>query len=149
MECGAKTITLNLAVGGEHSWSLRGLVRRTGRGQIRMVLVQEGLALVRSCGLVITSVRASGQPAFFSVPDTDDPADARRTPPTCDRGNSVHGGRTAGGNSGFRGSSGFHSQPGTHSGAFSGFDHGRNVRSFYYRGRSSFGGCRGGGGRHR
>jgi hypothetical protein len=33
-----------------------------------------------------------------------------------------------------------HGQMGTHSGAFSGFDHGGNVRSFAFRGGSSFGG---------
>jgi hypothetical protein len=58
----------------------------------------------------------------------------------------------------FRGSghSSFHAQPGTRSGAFSGFDHGGNVRGFSSRGRSSFGGGShgggfhgGGGGRHR
>jgi hypothetical protein len=50
---------------------------------------------------------------------------------------------------GFHGSSGFHSQPGTRSGAFSGFEHGGNVRGFSSRGRSSFhGGGHGGGGRH-
>jgi hypothetical protein len=42
------------------------------------------------------------------------------------------------------------SQTGTRSGAFSGFDHGGNVRGFSARGRSSFGGgMHGGGGRHR
>jgi hypothetical protein len=53
----------------------------------------------------------------------------------------------------FRGNghSSFHAQPGTRSGAFSGFDHGGNVRGFSSRGRSSFGGGfhGGGGGRHR
>jgi len=45
--------------------------------------------------------------------------------------------------------SSFHAQPGTRSGAFSGFDHGGNVRGFSSRGRSSFGGgFRGGGGGH-
>jgi hypothetical protein len=60
------------------------------------------------------------------------------------------------GSSGFHGSPGFHAQPGTRSGAFSGFDHGGNVRGFSSRGRSSFGGGSrgggfhgGGGGRHR
>jgi hypothetical protein len=43
------------------------------------------------------------------------------------------------------GSSSFHAQPGTHSSAFSGFDHGGNIRGFSSRGRSSFGG---GGGFH-
>jgi hypothetical protein len=57
---------------------------------------------------------------------------------------------------GSHGSSAFHAQPGTRSGAFSGFDHGGNVRGFSSRGRSSFGGGSrgggfhgGGGGRHR
>src|ERR1700674_4429273 len=50
------------------------------------------------------------------------------------------------------GSSAFHAQSGTHSSAFSGFDHGGNVRGFSSRGRSSFGGgfhggSHGGGGR--
>jgi hypothetical protein len=61
-------------------------------------------------------------------------------------GNAFHGG----------GRSSFHAQPGTRSGAFSGFDHGGNVRGFSSRGRSSFGGGShgggfhgGGGGRHR
>jgi hypothetical protein len=53
----------------------------------------------------------------------------------------------------FRGNghSTFHAQPGTRSGAFSGFDHGGNVRGFSSRGRSSLGGGfhGGGGGRHR
>jgi len=53
-------------------------------------------------------------------------------------GNAFHGG----------GSSSFHAQPGTHSGAFSGFDHGGNTRSFSSRGRSSFGGGSRGGGFH-
>jgi hypothetical protein len=62
-----------------------------------------------------------------------------------------HGGFDHGGR--FPGSSGFHGQPGMHSGAFSGFDHGGNIRGFSSRGRSSFGGGgfhggRGGGGRH-
>jgi len=72
------------------------------------------------------------------------------------RGNAFHSGRTAGRNSGFRGSGAPHFQPGTRSGAFSGFDHGGNVRGFSSRGRSSFGGGSrgggfhgGGGGRHR
>ena len=38
------------------------------------------------------------------------------------------------------GSSSFHAQSGARSGAFSGFDHGGNVRGFSSRGRSSFGG---------
>jgi hypothetical protein len=60
-------------------------------------------------------------------------------------GNAFHG----------SGRSSFNAQPGTRSGAFSGFDHGGNVRGFSSRGRSSFGsgshggGFHGGGGRHR
>jgi hypothetical protein len=71
-------------------------------------------------------------------------------------GNGFHGNRLGGGGSAFHGSSAPHFQPGTHSGAFSGFDHGGNVRSFSSRGRSSLGGGSrggsfhgGGGGRHR
>ena len=45
-----------------------------------------------------------------------------------------------------RGSSAPHFQPGTRSGAFSGFDHGANVRGFSSRGQSSFGGGFHGGG---
>jgi hypothetical protein len=45
-------------------------------------------------------------------------------------GNAFHGGA----------SSSFHAQQGTRSGAFSGFDHGGNIRGFSSRGRSSFGG---------
>jgi uncharacterized membrane protein YgcG len=41
-----------------------------------------------------------------------------------------------------------HGQMGMHSGAFGGFDHGGNVRSFAFRGRSSFGGGFHGGGFH-
>src|SRR6202163_2319633 len=52
-----------------------------------------------------------------------------------DHPNAFHGG----------GSSPFHAQPGTRSSAFSGFDHGGNIRGFSSRGRSSFGG---GGGFH-
>ena len=68
-------------------------------------------------------------------------------------GNAFHGSRPRGGGPGFRGSSAPHFQPGTRSGAFSGFDHGGNVRGFSSRGRSSFGGGgfrggHGGGGRH-
>src|ERR1700681_4478530 len=61
-----------------------------------------------------------------------------------DHPNAFHGG----------GSSPFHRSEGTRSGAFSGFDHGGNVRGFSSRGRSSFGGggfhgggSHGGGGR--
>src|SRR2546429_1514587 len=69
------------------------------------------------------------------------------------RSNAFHGSRPGGGGAGFRGSSAPHFQPGTRSGAFSGFDHGGNVRGFSSRGRSSFGGGgfrggHGGGGRH-
>src|SRR5437016_8112402 len=70
-------------------------------------------------------------------------------------GNAFHGNRPGGGGSGFHGSSAPHFQRGTRSGAFSGFDHGGNVRGFSSRGRSSFGGgshgggFHGGGGRHR
>ena len=76
------------------------------------------------------------------------------------RGNYNHGnynhGNSNHGNT-FHGSSAPHAQPGTRSGAFSGVDHGGNVRSFSSRGRSSFGGgsrgggggSHGGGGRHR
>src|SRR5437016_11665098 len=71
-------------------------------------------------------------------------------------GNAFHGSRPGGGSPGFHGSSAPRFQPGTRSGAFSGFDHGGNVRGFSSRGRSSFGGGShgggfhgGGGGRHR
>ena len=69
-----------------------------------------------------------------------------------DHGNVDHGGFDHGG--GFHGPSAPHFQPGRRSGAFSGFDHGGNVRGFSSRGRSSFGGgfhgggFHGGGGRH-
>jgi hypothetical protein len=63
-----------------------------------------------------------------------------------DHGNVGHGGFDHGG--GFHGSSAPHFQPGTRSGAFSGFDHGGNVRGFSSRGRSSFGGGFHGGGFH-
>jgi len=59
------------------------------------------------------------------------------------RGNFNHANFNRGGVS--HGSSAFHGQSGTHSGAFSGFDHGGNVRGFSSRGRSSFGGFHGGG----
>jgi len=50
----------------------------------------------------------------------------------------------------FHGSAAPHGNPGMRSGAFSGFDHGGNVRGFSSRGRSSFGGGgHGGGGGHR
>jgi hypothetical protein len=59
--------------------------------------------------------------------------------------NNNHGNAFRGG-----GSSSFHAQSGTRSSAFSGFDHGGNVRGFSSRGRSSFGGGGGfrGGGFH-
>jgi hypothetical protein len=71
-------------------------------------------------------------------------------------GNRFHGSGPGGGNPGFHGAAPSHPQPGTHSGAFSGFDHGGNVRGFSSRGQSSFGGgfhgggggFRGGGGGH-
>jgi hypothetical protein len=69
-------------------------------------------------------------------------------------GDAFRGTRPGGGGSSFHGSSAPQFQPGTRSGAFSGFDHGGNVRGFSSRGRSSFGGPgggfhAGGGGRHR
>src|SRR5260221_12531598 len=63
-------------------------------------------------------------------------------------GNAFHGSMPGGGRPGFHGSSTPHFQPGTRSGAFSGFDHGGNVRGFSSRGRSSFGGGSRGGGFH-
>jgi hypothetical protein len=66
-------------------------------------------------------------------------------------GNTFRGNGPGGGGRAFHGSSAPHFQPGTRSGAFSGFDHGGNVRGFSSRGRSSFGGSSrggGGGGRH-
>src|SRR6267143_2231169 len=64
-------------------------------------------------------------------------------------GNAFHGRGPGGGNPGFHGGPPSHPQPGTHSGAFSGFDHGGNVRGFSSRGQSSFGGgSHGGGGFH-
>ena len=66
---------------------------------------------------------------------------------TFSRGNAFGGSRAGG--AGFHGSSAPHFQPGTRSSAFSGFDHGGNVRGFSSQGRSSFGGSsRGGGGFH-
>jgi len=79
------------------------------------------------------------------------------------RGNFNHSGGSFNHGNAFRGStaggshsgSTFHAPPGTRSGAFSGFDHGGNVRGFSTRGRSSLGGgfhgggSHGGGGRHR
>src|SRR5580692_169016 len=64
------------------------------------------------------------------------------------RGNFNHGNFNHG--NAFHGNarSSFHAQPGTRSGAFSGFDHGGNVRGFSSRGRSSFGGGSHGGGFH-
>jgi hypothetical protein len=73
-----------------------------------------------------------------------------------DRGNFNHGNFNHGNSFHGSGHSSFHAQPGTHSGAFSGFDHGGNVRGFSSRGRASLGGGShgggfhgGGGGRHR
>jgi hypothetical protein len=76
-----------------------------------------------------------------------------------DHGNTFRESGTARGNSSLRGPSFSHGQQGTRSSAFSGFDHGGNVRDFSSRGRSSFGGFNaggfhgggfhGGGGRHR
>jgi hypothetical protein len=69
-------------------------------------------------------------------------------------GGGFHGGGPAR-SPAFHGSAAPHGNPGMRSGAFSGFDHGGNVRGFSSRGRSSFGGGsrggggRGGGGRHR
>jgi hypothetical protein len=64
------------------------------------------------------------------------------------RGNASHGGIADGRTSKSHGFSTSHSQRGTRSGAFSGFDHGGNVRGFSSRGRSSFGGGFHGGGFH-
>jgi hypothetical protein len=71
-------------------------------------------------------------------------------------GGGFHGSSSFHGGSGFHGGASFHAQSGTRSGAFSGFDHGGNVRGFSSRGQSSFGGGShgggfhgGGGGRHR
>jgi hypothetical protein len=63
-------------------------------------------------------------------------------------GNAFHGSRPEGRNSASRGFSASHAQRGTRSGAFSGFDHGGNVRGSSSRGRSSFGGGFHGGGFH-
>jgi Protein of unknown function (DUF3300) len=63
-------------------------------------------------------------------------------------GNASHGSRPEGRNSASRGFSASHAQRGTRSGAFSGFDHGGNVRGSSSRGRSSFGGGFHGGGFH-
>jgi hypothetical protein len=57
-----------------------------------------------------------------------------------DHNGGFHGSSSLHGGSGFHGGSSFHAQSGTHSGAFSGFDHGGNVRGFSSRGQSSFGG---------
>ena len=57
-----------------------------------------------------------------------------------DHNGGFHGSSSFHGGSGFHGGSSFHAQSGTRSGAFSGFDHGGNVRGFSSRGRSSFGG---------
>jgi hypothetical protein len=63
-------------------------------------------------------------------------------------GNAFRGSRRGGGNSAFHGSAAPHAQPGRRSSAFSGFDHGGNVRGFSSRGRWSFGGGLHGGGFH-
>jgi uncharacterized membrane protein YgcG len=57
-----------------------------------------------------------------------------------DHNGGFHGSSSFHGGSGSHGGSSFHAQSGAHSGAFSGFDHGGNVRGFSSRGRSSFGG---------
>jgi hypothetical protein len=57
-----------------------------------------------------------------------------------DHNGGFHGSSSFHGGSGSHGGSSFHAQSGMHSGAFSGFDHGGNVRGFSSRGRSSFGG---------
>jgi uncharacterized membrane protein YgcG len=59
-----------------------------------------------------------------------------------------HGSSSFRGGSGSHGGSSFHAQSGTRSGAFSGFDHGGDVRGFSSRGQSSFGGGSHGGGFH-
>jgi len=71
-------------------------------------------------------------------------------------GGGFHGSSSFHGGSGFHGGSSFTRSRERASGAFSGFDHGGNVRGFSSRGRSSFGGAShgggfhgGGGGRHR
>jgi hypothetical protein len=61
-------------------------------------------------------------------------------------GNASRGSGPGGGNPGFHGASPSHAQMGTRSGAFSGFDHGGNVRGYSSRGQSSFGGGFHGGG---
>ena len=61
-------------------------------------------------------------------------------------GNFNRAGAFHGGNSLSHGSPAVHSQSGMQSGAFSGFDHGGNVRGFSSRGQSSFGGGFHGGG---
>jgi hypothetical protein len=70
------------------------------------------------------------------------------------RENSFNNRQSAERNANGRGTSASHPQSGTRSGAFSGLDHGGNVRGFSNRGQSSFGGgfhgggFHGGGGRH-
>src|SRR6267143_662622 len=59
----------------------------------------------------------------------------------------AHGGSSAR-TPAFHGSAAPHGRLGSRSGAFSGFDHGGNVRGFSSRGRSSFGGGSRGGGSH-
>jgi Protein of unknown function (DUF3300) len=65
-----------------------------------------------------------------------------------DHGGGFHGSSSFHGDSDFHRGSSFHPQQGTRSGAFSGFDHGGNVRGFSSRGQSSFGGGFHGGGFH-
>ncbi len=62
------------------------------------------------------------------------------------RGDPFRGSNSVDRNSTFRGSLASHGQAGIRSGAFSGFDHGGNVRGFSSRGQSSFGGGFHGGG---
>jgi len=66
-----------------------------------------------------------------------------------DHSGGFHGSSNLHGGSGTRGGSSFHAQPGARSSAFSGFDHGGNVRGFSSRGQSSFGGGSHGGGGHK
>jgi hypothetical protein len=64
------------------------------------------------------------------------------------RGNSLTNRNSTDRNSNARGNVAPHAQPGLRSGAFSGFDHGGDVRGFSMRGQSSFGGGFHGGGFH-
>jgi len=65
-----------------------------------------------------------------------------------ERSGGFHGSSSFHGGSGFHGGSSLHAQSGTRSGAFSGFDHGGDVRGFSSRGQLSFGGGSHGGGFH-